>query len=327
MISNLRNALFTSALALLALAVVPLAQAQAYPNKPVRIVVPYAPGGLSDVTARRIANELTTRLGQPVIVDNKPGATQIIGAEAVARAPADGYTLLFASLTSMVLNAHGFTKLPYNPTKDFAPVTLVTQTPLYLLVNGAFPAKSVKELIAAAKAKPGAYAYASLGAGSSYHIVMEMFKEASGIDLIHVPYKGSAPGLVATLSGEVQMMFDAGGVSAKYISDGRLRAVAVTGSKRNPALPDVPTLAESGISGFDLSVWFGIAAPAGTPRPIVERLALEIGQIVRSPAFKEHADKSGYEAIATTPGEFSSIIESDLAKWEKLFRAAKIKPQ
>jgi|RhiMethySRZTD1v2_1073278.scaffolds.fasta_scaffold186020_2 tripartite-type tricarboxylate transporter receptor subunit TctC len=313
----------------LSIAVAPDADAQTapYPSKPIHIVVPYDPGGLSDVTARNIGKELSVRLGQPVIIENKPGATQIIGASYVAKQPADGYTLLFSSLTSMVLNQYGFAKLPYDPVKDFAPVTLVTQTPLFLFVNDKFPARTVPELIAAAKAKPGIYAYPSLGYGSSYHVVMEMFQSVAGISLNHIPYKGSAPGLQALLKDEVQMMFDVGGVSTAYLAEGKLRALAVTGAKRNPALPDVPTLSELGLPGFEVAFWFGIVAPAGTPKPIVDRLSSEIGQIVAAKDFRERAEKTGYNTIATSPAEFSAIVEADMARWQKLFKTAKIEPQ
>lgn len=318
-------AALSAAAAVFALA--PAAQAQAYPSKPIRIVVPYEPGGLSDVTARNVGKELSERLGQPVIIENKPGATQIIGASYVAKAAPDGYTLFFSSLTSMVLNKYGFAKLAYDPLKDFAPVTLVTQTPLFLFVNDKFPARTVPELIAAAKAKPGAYSYPSLGYGSSYHVVMEMFKAVNGIDVKHIPYKGSAPGLMALLKDEVQMMFDVGGVSTNYLAEGKLRALAVTGTARNPGLPDVPTLKELGIPGFELNFWFGIVAPAGTPQPIVDKLSAEIGQIVQGHDFKERAQKTGYNTVSTTPAEFSALIEADMARWEKLFKTAKIKPQ
>jgi len=311
----------------LSIAVVPrvVAQTTPYPSKPIRIVVPYDPGGLSDVTARNIGKELAVRMGQPVVIENKPGATQIIGASYVAKQPADGYTLLFSSLTSMVLNKYGFAKLPYDPVKDFAPVTLVTQTPLFLFVNDKFPAHNVAELIAAAKARPGIYAYPSLGYGSSYHVVMEMFQSVAGVSLNHIPYKGSAPGLQALLKDE--MMFDVGGVSTAYLPDGKLRALAVTGAKRNPALPDVPTLSELGLPGFEVTFWFGIVAPAGTPKAIVDRLSTEIGQIVEAKDFRERAEKTGYNTFATTPAEFSSIVEADMARWQKLFKIAKIEPQ
>jgi tripartite-type tricarboxylate transporter receptor subunit TctC len=299
----------------------------AWPNKPIHIVVPYEAGGLSDVTARQIAKDLGTRLGQPVVVENKPGATQIIGASYVAKAPADGYTLFFGSLTSMVLNKHAFAKLPYDPQKDFAPVTLVTQTPLFLFVNDKFPARTFQEFIAAAKAKPGAYSYASLGYGSSYHVVMEMFKAETGIDVKHVPYKGSAPGMLALLKDEVQVMFDVGGVSTKYLNEGRLRALAVTGSKRNPGLPDVPTLTELGVPGFEVNFWFGIVAPAGTPKPIVDRLSSEIGNIVQAPEFRERAESTGYRTISTKPAEFSALVDADMARWERAFKIARIEPQ
>jgi tripartite-type tricarboxylate transporter receptor subunit TctC len=310
-----------------ALACAPLARAQAgWPSKPIRIIVPYEAGGLSDVTARQVGKELSSRLGQPVVVENKPGATQVIGATYVQKAPADGYTLFFASLTSMVLNKYGFSGLPYDPQKDFQPLSLVTQTPLFLYVNSKFPAKNLQEFLREVKAKPGVYSYASLGHGSSYHVVMEMFKAATGIDIKHVPYKGSAPGMLALLKDEVQVMFDVGGISTQYVREGKLRPLAVTGSHRAAGVPDVPTLAELGIPGFELAFWFGLVAPAGTPKPIVDRLSSEIAQIVQSPDFRERAEKTGFYSVSTTPAEFSALIESDLARWEKGFKAAKIEP-
>jgi len=305
----------------------PLAQAQAaWPSKPIRIVVPYEAGGLSDVTARNIGKDLSVRLGQPVLVENKPGATQIIGATYVQKSPPDGYTLFFASLTSMVLNRYGFSKLPYEPQKDFVPLSLVTQTPLFLYVNDKFPAKNMQEFIKEVKSKPGVYSYASLGHGSSYHVVMEMFKAAMGIDIKHVPYKGSAPGMLALLKDEVQVMFDVGGISTQYVNEGKLHALAVTGSKRATGVPDVPTLAELGIPGFELNFWFGLVAPAGTPKAVVDKLSSEIAQIVQSPDFRERAAKTGYYAVSTTPAEFSALIDSDMARWEQGFKAAKIEP-
>ena len=302
----------------------PFARAQgAWPSKPIRIVVPYDAGGLSDVTARNIGKDLSARLGQPVVIENKPGATQVIGATFVQKAPADGYTLFFASLTSMVLNKYGFSRLPYDPQKDFQPLSLVTQTPLFLYVNDKFPAKNLQEFLREVKSKPGVYSYASLGQGSSYHVVMEMFKAANGLDIKHVPYKGSAPGMMALLKDEVQVMFDVGGISTQYVHEGKLRALAVTGSRRATGVPDVPTLAELGIPGFELNFWFGLVAPAGTPKPVVDRLSTEIAQIVQSPDFRERASKAGYYAVSTTPAEFSALIESDLGRWEKGFKAAR----
>jgi tripartite-type tricarboxylate transporter receptor subunit TctC len=310
-----------------AVAAAPSARAQAFPSKPIRIIVPYDAGGLSDVTARNIGKELSARLGQPVLIENKPGATQIIGATYVQKSPADGYTLLFCSLTSMVLNKYGFAKLPYDPQKDFVPLSLVTQTPLFLYVNDKFPARNMQEFIREVKAKPGVYSYASLGHGSSYHVVMEMFKAATGIDIKHVPYKGSAPGMMALLKDEVQVMFDVGGVSTQHVAEGKLRPLAVTGARRATGVPDVPTLAEQGIQGFELNFWFGLVAPAGTPKPVVDKLSSEIAQIVQSPEFRERAQKAGYYAVSTTPAEFSALIDSDMARWDKGFKAAKIEPQ
>lgn len=309
------------------LAGTPLARAEAaWPSRPIRIVVPYEAGGLSDVTARHIGKELTSRLGQPVVVENKPGATQVIGATYVQKAPADGYTLFFASLTSMVLNKYGFSGLPYDPRRDFQPLSLVTQTPLFLYVNSKFPARNLQEFLREVKSKPNEYSYASLGHGSSYHVVMEMFKAATGTEIKHVPYKGSAPGMLALLKDEVQVMFDVGGVSRQYVREGKLRPLAVTGAHRAAGVPDVPTLAELGVPGFELTFWFGLVAPAGTPKPVVDRLSSEIAQIVQSAEFRERAEKTGFYSVSTTPAEFSALIESDLARWEKGFKAAKITP-
>ncbi len=299
----------------------------AWPAKAIRIIVPYDAGGLSDVTARNIAKELSGRLGQTVIVENKPGATQIIGATYVQKAPPDGYTLFFGSLTSMVLNKYGFANLPYDPQKDFVPLSLVTQTPLFLYVNEKFPARNFQEFVREVKAKPGVYSYASLGHGSSYHVVMEMFKAATGCDIKHVPYKGSAPGMLALLKNEVQVMFDVGGISTQYVKDGKLRALAVTGARRATGVPDVPTLSELGVPGFELNFWFGLLAPAGTPKPVVDRLSSEIAHVVQSPDFRDNALKTGYYTVSTTPPEFSALIEADMARWQKAFETARIEPQ
>lgn len=306
----------------------PAVAQDSFPSKAIRIVVPYTAGGLTDVSARLLGKELQRKLGQPIVVENKPGANQIIGAEAVARSPADGYTLYFGSLTSLVLNKFAFKTLPYDPVKDFAPVTLAMSSPLYLLVNSdRIPAKTLHEFLTIAHQNPGKYAYASLGPGSSYHVVMEMFKQAAKLDVTHVPYKGSSQGLTALVGGEVQVMFDAGGPSFQFVKDGRLRPLAVSSDKRNPAYPDVPTLTELGFPGFELQVWFGLLAPAGTPKPVVDKLNAALTDIISSPAFKDQAMRSGFSASPSTPEGFASQIANDLKHWAPYFKAANIQAQ
>ena len=304
------------------------ANAQSYPTKLVRIVVPYAAGGPSDVAARSLAKELGDRLGQQVIIDNKPGGGQIIGAQAVINSPADGHTLYFGSITSLVLNKLGYKSLPYDPVKDFAPISVVTKSPLFLLVTPDFPARNFQEFVVATKAKPGQFAYASIGTGTTYHVVMEVFKQQLGIDLLHVPYsKGGAAALVGILGNQVQTMMDMGGVSKPLVEDGKLRALAVSSSKRSPAMPNVPTLIESGMQDFDVSIWFGLLAPAGTPKPIVDRLSREVIAILKLPEFQAQAVKNGYEAVGSTPAEFANLITSDMARWAKYYKAANVEPQ
>lgn len=301
---------------------------EAFPSKPIRIVVPYTAGGLTDVTARLIGKKLQEKLGQPIIVDNRPGANQIIGAGVVVQSPPDGYTLYFGSLTSLVLNTFAYKNLPYDPVKDFSPVTLVMESPLYLVVNSEnIKSENFDDFIEHVRQSPGKYAYASLGPGSSYHVVMEMFKLANNIDVTHVPYKGSSQGLAALVGGEVQLMFDAGGPSFQFIKDGRLRPLAVTGSERNAAFPDVPTLTESGSPGFELTVWFGLLAPAGTPKAIVDKLNSGLSEVIGSPSFKEQAERTGFNVAPSTPAGFAELISNDLKLWGPYFEAAKIQPQ
>ncbi len=304
-----------------------LAHAQAYPTKPVKFVIPYPPGGLADTFARTLGQQLADRLGQPVVPENKPGGSLIIGTDAVAKSPADGYTLLLASSSSLALNVAAFKKLPYDPVKDFAPVSIAFYTPLYLVINPDLPVNSVKDLIAYAKAKPNALSFASLGHGSSLHLAGEMFKSLAGIEILHVPYKGTTTALPDLMSGRVSLMFD-GGAFLPQVQAGKVKLLAVTSAKRLDSLPDVPTMAEAGVTGYEVVFWFGVVAPGGTPRPVVERLSKDVNEIVKSPAFREKLSGFGNIQFATnTPDTFSELIKSDIRFWDKVLKDAKVEPQ
>lgn len=305
----------------------PWAAAQAFPSKPIRLVVPYPPGGIGDTLARELGTQLSHRLGQPVVVDNKPGASQIIGAETVAKSAPDGYTLFLGSLSSLVLNVGSNKSLPYDPAKDFAPVSMFFNTPLYLVVNPDLPVKSVAELIAYAKAHPGKLSFGSIGSGSSLHLTGEMFKARTGVDMLHVPYKGSVPAVTDLLGGQIQLIFDAGTSSLPLVRSGKLRVLGVTSAKRASGTPDVPTLAESGVPGFDASFWFGIVAPAGTPQPIVKRLSKEINEILKDLALVERYRPNGVEIAGSTPEEMAAQIKSDRPLWAQVQRQAGISPE
>jgi tripartite-type tricarboxylate transporter receptor subunit TctC len=309
----------------LALAATPLiAQAQSYPSKPVRFVVPYPPGGLADSFARILGGQLAERLGQPVVIDNKPGGSLIVGTELVAKSPGDGYTLLLGSASSLALNVSAFKKLPYDPLKDFAPVSLVFYTPLYLMVSPDVPAKSVKELIAYAKANPGKLSFASLGHGSSLHLAGEMFKSLAGIDILHVPYKGTTTALPDLMAGRVNMIFD-GGAFLPQAKEGKVRMMAVTSTKRLDSQPDVPTMAEAGVPDFVSGTWSGIIAPAGTPKEIVDRVAAEAKKALTDPDLKKKLDDQGIVPMGTTPDEFRAFVTDEIARWKKVITDAGIK--
>ncbi|MEO6973882.1 MAG: tripartite tricarboxylate transporter substrate binding protein [Rhodoferax sp.] len=300
---------------------------QAYPSKPIRFVVPYPPGGVGDVLARALGMQLAQKLGQPVIVDNKPGASQMIGAEAVAKSEPDGYTLYLGSLSSLVLNVGSYKKLSYDPIKDFAPVSLFFSTPLYLVVNQNLPVHSVAELIAYGKAHPGQLSFGSIGRGSSVHLTGEIFKEKTGVDMLHVPYKGSVPAETDLVGGQIQLMFDGGTSALPLVRGGKLRVLGVTSAQRASSTPDVPTIAESGVPGFDVSSWFGIVAPAKTPSVIVKRLSSEINEILKGKAFRDRFQTNGIEIAGSTPEEMTARIKADLPKWGQIQRQAGIKPE
>ena len=303
-----------------------LAQAQDYPTRAIKLVIPYPPGGIADTVTRALAGKLSERLGQPVVSENKPGASAIIGAEAVAKSPADGYTLFLGSISSLAINVGVFKKLPYDPLKDFAPVSLAFYTPLFLVVNPEVPANSVRELVAYSKAHPGAVNFGSVGYGSSIHLAGELFKRMAGINIVHVPYKGSSKVLPDLVGGRVQMVFD-GGTFLTQVKAGKLRLLAVSSSKRVESVPDAPTMAEAGIPGYDVEIWFGVVAPAGTPKPVVDRLSREIGEVVKQPDFKKRFVESGVEPAANTPEVFAELIARDTRKWVELVKDLGVRQQ
>lgn len=296
------------------------AQAQPYPNKPLRIVSPYSPGGLGDLVPRAIATGLTEALGQQVLVENRPGASQAIGMQVVAKSPADGYTLVYGSVTSLAINPAVTKDLPYDPVKDFAPISLCVTTPLFLVVHPSVPAKNVKDLIALAKRQPGKLSFASGGAGSSNHLAGELLKLLAGLDLLHVPYKGAGPAMVDVMAGHVDMMLGAAGLAEARA--GRVKVLGVTSAKRSPQAPELPTLAESGVKGYEATIWFGLLAPAGTPQSVVNRLSQEVGKVLQQKGIRERFNT--VDLTPTTPEGFAEHIRREIPKWRKVVTEAKI---
>ena len=302
--------------------------AQAYPNRAVKIVVPYPPGGIGDTVTRALAQGLGEQLGQAFVIDNKPGASQMIGAELVAKAPPDGYTLFLGSVTSLAINVNSQRKMSYDPVRDFAPVSMAFFSPLYLVVNPSVPATSVRELIALAKAQPGKLTFASIGQGGSIHLAGELFRSMAGLDMTHVPYKGSAPALTDVIGGQVSLMFDAGVSALPQVRSGKLRGLAVTSAARSSSAPELPTVAEAGnLPGYEATIWFGLVAPAGTPREAVLRLSQEFARVSRQPALRERFAPQGVELASTTPEEFADIIRAEIPKWGKVLKDAKVAPE
>jgi tripartite-type tricarboxylate transporter receptor subunit TctC len=308
-----------------ALAVAPAALAQTYPTKTVRMIVAFPPGGTTDILARATAQKLTEAFGQQVVIDNRPGAGGNIGTELVARSPPDGYTLLASPGSTLTSNPAVYAKVPFDPVRDFAPVTIIAEVPNVLIVHPSLPVRTVKELIALAKARPGQLAYASTGAGQSTHLSAELFKQMARVDMIHVPYKGSAPALTDMVAGQVTVMFDNMPSCLPFVKAGRLKAIAVTSTKRSPTTPELPTVAEAALPGFDVTVWFSVLAPANTPRDIVTRLNGEIVKALKTPDMRERLSQQGAEPVGNTPEEFSAVIKRDLAKWSKLVKDANIR--
>ena len=301
-------------------------QAATYPDKPIRIIVPYPPGGFNDTLARTVGAKLQAAWGQPVTVENRPGGGTLIGTDAAAKAAPDGHTL-FITPFAFAVNQSIFKKLPYDPVKDFAPITLAASTPNLLVVSTALPATSVKELIAQAKARPATIAYASTGIGSSNHLSMELFKQMVGVDITHVPYKGSAPAVTDLLGGQVGVMFDNIPNVIQHVKAGKLRALAVTTPMRSPHVPDVPTVAESGVPGYEVGVWFGFAAPAATPAPIIAKLNAEIVAILKTAEVRDKFSAQGVDVIGSTPEQFAAHLREQSARWAKVVREAGVTPE
>jgi len=304
---------FFAAAALASLAAT--AHAQAWPSKPIKWVVPFAPGGTTDILARTVGEKLATALGQPVIIENKPGAGGGVGAEFTAKSAPDGYTIMGGTISTHAINASLYKSLPYDPVKDFVAITLIARVPNMLVINPTVPAKDVKELIALLKANPGKYSFASSGNGTSQHLSGELFKSMSGTDMQHIPYKGSPPALQDVVGGQVAMTFDNITTALPLAKAGKLRALAVTTAKRSSVAPEVPTLAESGLPGFEVGSWQGVFAPAGTPPEIVKRLNAEIVKALNMPDVREKLSGLGAEIVADSPEEFSALVKAEVAKW------------
>ena len=303
----------------------PLAWAQPYPNKPIRMVAPSTPGDAPDVIARLVADKLSTALGQQVVVENRPGAGGVVGSDYVAKAAPDGYTLIMGNAGSHGINAAVYSKLPYDIQKDFAPVSQVAVAPNVMVINPSVPANTVAEFVAYAKANPGKLSYASGGNGSSAHMSMELFKSMSGIDIQHVPYKGSSPALTDVVSGQVVAFIGNMPPTVPLIKAGKLKALAVTTRSRSALMPELPTISEAGLPGYETVAWFGVLAPAGTPPEVVNKLSAEIGKIAKSPEIREKLVAMGAEPVGSTPEEFKAVIDRDIAKWKPLAQKVNIK--
>src|SRR5688572_7132 len=296
-----------------------------YPSKPVRLIVAFPPGGSTDIIARLVGQKLGERLNQQVVIDNRGGAGGTIGTEIAARANPDGYTLTMGTTSTHVIAAGVYSKLKYDPLKDFEPITLVATTPYLLVLNPTVKANTLKEFIALAKSQPGKLNYASAGTGTTTQLAMEMLKTAAGIDVVHVPFNGNAPANTATIGGQVQALFGSMPAVLAQAKAGRLRPIAVGTPKRSPALPDVPTVAENGFPGFDASLWLGFFAPKGTPAPILKRLHTELVAIAQSPEMKEQFERNGAEPITNTPAEFGQLVKTEIDKYVKVIKVAGVK--
>ena len=303
------------------------ALAQAWPAKPIRVMVPFPPGGSTDIVARIMAQKLEKPLGQPLVVENRGGAGGTIGAALGAKAAPDGYFLTFGSTSTHVVAPSVYPKLEYDPVKDFAPISLVAVTPYLLAVNPQVPAKNVKELVELMKAQPGRLNYASAGIGSTTHLAMEMLKNVSSTYALHIPYNGNGPAGTALIAGQVEILFGSLPALLPHARSGRVRALAVGTPKRSPSLPEVPTVDESGYKGFDASLWLAFFAPAGTPQPVIERLHKEIVGVVAAPDTRETLDKAGAEPLTSSPAELAAMIRDGVGKYAKVVKAAGVKPE
>lgn len=306
----------------------PLFAAEDYPQRPIQLVVGYPPGGINDIAARIVAERLTSSLGQPVIVENQAGAGGTMGANRVAKAKPDGYTLLMGTVSNIIIAPSQYKALPYDPIKDFAPIARVAASPNILSVNPEFPVNSLKDLVALAKQKPSAISYASAGVGGTSHLTMELIKSLTAINLVHVPYKGDGPASFSVIAGEVPVAFSTLATALPHIKAGKLRPIGVSSAKRSSLLRDVPTISESsGLGGFDLDVWVGVFAPSGTPKDIVDKLNAEIMKITQLPAVRERFLALGAEPADNTSEQFAAYIRSEMTKWSRAAAVAGIKPE
>jgi tripartite-type tricarboxylate transporter receptor subunit TctC len=316
----MKNLLTASVLSLAAAS----ALAQAFPSRPVTIVVPFPPGGGTDTGARIVAEQLSKKWGQPVLVDNKGGAAGQIGADLVAKAKPDGYTILMGNIGTQAINPALYSKMPYDPDKAFAPIALVAELPLAMMVNPGVPARTVREFIALAKAQPGKLSYSSSGAGGGPHLAAEMFKDATGSFILHVPYRGGGPAIADLLAGHVQLSFMTVLEASGHIKAGKLRALAVTSDKRVSALPEVPTLAEAALPGFNSISWIGLLAPAGTPKDVVDRISADVRETVAREEVRDRLVQLGAVPAATTPAQFGALIDNDRKRYAQIIKDRKI---
>jgi len=305
-----------------AVLVAPLAQAQGYPNKPIRLICPFPPGGAVDIASRAIATELSKNLGQPVTVDNRPGAGGNIGGAEAARSAPDGYTLFMTTSGIQAINPALYAKMPFDPGKDLVPVAGLVSLNNVLVLHPSVKANSVAEVIAMAKAQPGAVNYASSGSGTSIHMSGEMFKHLAGLNIVHVPYKGSAPALNDLLGGQVMMMFDNIPSALPHIKSGRLRALATTGAKRDPLLPELPTVSEAGVTGYESGVWFGLAVAAGTPKEIIAKLNAEAVKGTKAPEYVKRMTELGYNILGTSPETMAEMSRNEVSRWGPIVKAS-----
>ncbi|MET1114083.1 MAG: tripartite tricarboxylate transporter substrate binding protein [Comamonas sp.] len=309
-------------LALALAACMPLTQVlaqSAYPQKPVKLVVPYAPGGSADIAARLVSDEWSRALGQSLVIENRGGAGGNLGVDAVAKSPADGYTIGLQTV-SLAINPWLTAKMPYDTLKDLAPFGMVATSQHVLVVNNQLPAKNLKELTALLAAKPGDYSYGSAGSGSTFHIAAELFKSVGKVDVMHVPYRGGGPALIDTIGGQVQMSFPVLSAAAPHVQAGKLRAIGVTGKQRSPLMPDVPTIAEAGLPNYSFETWFIVFAPAGTPAPVIDKLSTSLRAALANPAVAARMSKEGFDPLISTPAEARARLERELPQWGKLVK-------
>ncbi len=296
--------------------------AQNYPSRPIRLIVPWPPSGAVDILTRPIGQKLSENVAQPVVIDNRPGANGIIGSDAVAKAPADGHTIVFDNITGHAINATFYSKMPFNSLRDFAHITLLAWVPNGIVCLPTLPVKNIKELIALGKARPGQLTYASFGVGSSAHLAGELFKTMAGVDMLHVPYKGGLPAITDVLAGQVSLYFPVVPSVVQLSRAGRLRLLAITGAKRASALPETPTVHESGLPGFEATNWFGVMAPAATPPDVVNKLNTELIKVLQTPDIRERLLSLAYDLQSSTPQEFSALLKTETEKWAKVVKAS-----